>query len=321
MSGSWDVLGIAPTQDRVAIRRAYAAKLRLIDQDNDPAGFMALRNALGAALQAAPEAISASMAEAVMPEPSITPEQLAEKAKIEAFGKAFAEAGQAGRTEDALLAYQGLAAAGALTIAGGIHPAAVQLGLLAARDKTLPLERVNIILRGLGLDAVVLDRLKQHREVAEIIGLINLRSAAENWFEHVERLAKTRIFSRAGWRIRKRIIMARYLLGSWPTRLLVGAAALEIDLKTADPFRIWLEARFARPERLLPERRQQELDAVKRVSRVAKILYFLCFSVLVIVVCIIAGTPGAFAFYLLLAVLSSVRNFGRRPQPRKARAK
>ena len=46
----WEVLGIARTTDKVAIRRAYAAKLRSIDSDRDPAAFIQVRQAYEAAL-------------------------------------------------------------------------------------------------------------------------------------------------------------------------------------------------------------------------------------------------------------------------------
>ena len=42
----WALLGIAPTDDRDEIRRAYAKALKSIDVDADPAAFMALRQAL-----------------------------------------------------------------------------------------------------------------------------------------------------------------------------------------------------------------------------------------------------------------------------------
>ncbi|HMJ93956.1 MAG TPA: hypothetical protein VK472_07640 [Allosphingosinicella sp.] len=49
----WDRLGIAPTADEAGIRRAYAARLKAIDPDSDSDAFIALREALEAALDLA----------------------------------------------------------------------------------------------------------------------------------------------------------------------------------------------------------------------------------------------------------------------------
>lgn len=46
----WKRLGIAPTEDGRAIKKAYAARLKAIDPDEDPQAFIALREARDAAL-------------------------------------------------------------------------------------------------------------------------------------------------------------------------------------------------------------------------------------------------------------------------------
>lgn len=45
LQGPWAVLAIAPTQDARQIKRAYAARLKVVRPDEDAAGFQALREA------------------------------------------------------------------------------------------------------------------------------------------------------------------------------------------------------------------------------------------------------------------------------------
>jgi hypothetical protein len=53
MNGSqiWKILGIDKTPDKREIKRAYATKLKAIDPDKDPKGFLELRAALDSALR------------------------------------------------------------------------------------------------------------------------------------------------------------------------------------------------------------------------------------------------------------------------------
>lgn len=51
MDEMWDILGIGPTEDEGQIRRAYAEKSRSCNPEEDPQGFMALRQAYQAALE------------------------------------------------------------------------------------------------------------------------------------------------------------------------------------------------------------------------------------------------------------------------------
>ena len=90
---AWRLLGIEPTNDASAIRRAYAARLRAMDVDADRDGFAALRDARDLALQLAAEGmLDAEPADDAAPAPP-EGEQVAIPAPQTGFGWTGALAG------------------------------------------------------------------------------------------------------------------------------------------------------------------------------------------------------------------------------------
>ena len=76
--GIWATLDCDPTTDRGTIRKAYAARLKAMDVDADPAAFEALRDARDAALARAADPVAPVEVEPMMaddlPPPPIAPE-------------------------------------------------------------------------------------------------------------------------------------------------------------------------------------------------------------------------------------------------------
>ncbi|BEP42051.1 J domain-containing protein [Variovorax sp. V15] len=80
MNGFWSDLGIEPTGDRIAIKRAYAARLKVTRPDDNADAYQALRNAYEQALEHARRAVQqpASTVSWPAPEASAAPEVVAE---------------------------------------------------------------------------------------------------------------------------------------------------------------------------------------------------------------------------------------------------
>ena len=92
----WEVLGIAPTTDKAAIRHAYAQKTRTCHPEEDPEGFDALHKAFTAAMRAARQGVSMAVMEQESPAapaaPAVSPQQNSAEAR-----RAAAKAARAAR--------------------------------------------------------------------------------------------------------------------------------------------------------------------------------------------------------------------------------
>ncbi len=89
----WEVLGIAPTTDKAAIRHAYAQKTRTCHPEEDPEGFDALHKAFTAAMRAARQGVNMAVME---PESAPVPAAPAKADSAEAR-RAAAKAARAAR--------------------------------------------------------------------------------------------------------------------------------------------------------------------------------------------------------------------------------
>lgn len=209
MPGVWDELGIAPTKDASAVKRAYARRLKIVRPDADPEGFARLRKAYERALasaqtassspssgqtapQAGPDRVTAfAGAAGTQPAPVTLP-----AASPAADMGAFLQRGDVLAAASSLIAAR---AAGMLTLAADLH-LADQLGWAMAQDLALPAEAVRSAAGRLGWPEGI---------TANWAGALRARLDAEGWLQKLRRDAA----SRKRWLGYASPLVARTLLG------------------------------------------------------------------------------------------------------------
>ncbi len=282
----WDVLGIEPTGDPKAIRRAYAARLRAIDPDRDPGAFQTLRAAYERALReseraerqraaAAPQPAAQPHAEpppaqpraeareikAEPPPPS--PEDVERQGLIRAINAAL----QQGDTLGALDVFDRAQARGLVRL--GERDMALQ-GIMRAvvADRTIPAEAYLAVMKRIGWDALP----TAYEMGAEIRRAATARAEAEAWYVELARWQEGPIRPRmtlndplaglAVWIKRRRErLYARLLLdGRWFLLSETTAAGLRLKLQLHQHYKSWIGQRFveadiARAEAMLRHER------------------------------------------------------------------
>jgi hypothetical protein len=233
----WLELGIAPTADRQAIRRAYAARLKAIDAERDAPAFLRLRAAFEAALRGA----------ALYTEPPPTRQNdLAEAAELSAIRERLRQGDLAGAWS--LFQQADLANALPLTVIGELEE---DMLALAAPLRTLPPETLAALVRRFRWDEAA-HPLRAAKPA--LFAQLDRRLDAERWYADLVGQAAA---PRRPWPNIRRFV-ARLLLRGPPRwhewgftladlRLLLGTPrhALTQALQQFERHEEWLAERFA----------------------------------------------------------------------------
>jgi hypothetical protein len=245
VSNIWSVLGIPPTNDVAAIRRAYAERLRGIDQEKDATAFMALRQAFNTALAVTGQA-SAPPPVLVpeTPRPLPNPDQIADEARIAEAVAAFNAAETACDPAALRDAYQHLRALGGGAGPGAVSPFTIRLAAVTARDEAVPTAVVDRLLSEIGLDAMALDRAKNLPGMADLTAVLNARTAAEIWLDALQKRAATGRWSKANRRDRYGYEVARFISGRRRAQFGTHPAVLRRELDKFDKHRRFIAGRL-----------------------------------------------------------------------------
>jgi len=246
MTAIWTTLGIAPTTETAAIRRAYAEKLRTIDQDRDPDAFMALRSAFTTALRLAGQqpANAPLVTLPEIPRPPNTAAQEQDTARIAAAFQTFDAAEAAGDPHAAYAAYNHLRALGAGGAPGLVAPLTIRLAAIAANAPAISSQDVDSMLREIGLDAMAMDRAKNLPGMAALTATLNARTAAEIWLEAIQKRAATSSWAKVNRRDRYGYQAALFITGRRNYRLAAYAPTIQRELDRFDKHRRFIGNRL-----------------------------------------------------------------------------
>ncbi|MBV8976922.1 MAG: hypothetical protein JO261_14800 [Alphaproteobacteria bacterium] len=243
----WEELAIEPTMDAKAIRRAYAAKLKILDPDSNPAAFQRLRAAYEQALR-----YSAGRAQPIRPAPREEIAQANQKRATDQPPREQMPDSPAQRSPEererfeaqrefirAINSGDARAALGALTTAlargmVGLGQRDYFLDVVMAkvvRDTSLSPDSYLQILRDAGWATLP----AAHEPLSPVRRAAAARGEAESWFAQLSRKAKM-----------NEERPARLLLTGQPMMLLSGVnlTALGTELKRYSHYREWLAPRF-----------------------------------------------------------------------------
>ncbi len=219
MARPWDELGIEPTRDVATIRRAYARRLKQTRPDDDPAGFMALRQAFEAAqayaeAEAEPAQPPAAMPDRGAPAPpridgDVTADQpdRAETAAVMRIGAALDRRDVVGAAE----ALTDARSCGALPLASDMGFAELLLRMLAF-EPGLAGEAVVAAAERLGWDGGPGGPVG-----SPVLRRLHARVAAERWLQALRKRARSfRVYLGSAEAAAARLLLGRGpVLASW----------------------------------------------------------------------------------------------------------
>ena len=293
----WQVLGIAPTTNTNAVRRAYVAKLRAIDVEREPAAFIRLREAYEGAFAASasgeidddtetddnlaepPEETMLAeetvdvvpMREATLPEPRPLPLPPAPPVDIEF-------------DEDPEWAIDDALEGGSVAAAWQVFEHAMATGAISLREQvTLTRKLVAAALDDTGagsaatfrtiIATVGASKSGRNDELADYRERITARLQAEEWLDQLDQKAKKRAFGAH----RYNILAARVLLGTKPKyrrshAMLNALQQLLVEYRRHGQF---LAGRFGAHADALEKRLPEDVRRKKRRDNIFLIGFFI----------------------------------------------